>query len=246
MQIKIIPWIITGGTILVLGVFVGGYFLTKTREQKVPGTVATTSISVSNKTVSPLDATSISDVIPVNYLLNASLATTTSLEFERVKFAVPWSDVVKHRGVGSWNFKNGAYVFISVSTTTTKSTWSANSNIKKIFPIDSLSDYDLEKMIWESRTRDVSLLSVGKARNTDDVRSGMLATLKREKYVWCDQLLEFQNQNEIKGVICKWHNKGVPSVIVYFYPYSGAEYSLMFRTDQDSVMDSIVSSIRMK
>lgn len=188
----------------------------------------------------------VKDVIATAYDIHAPAASTTPLEFGAITFAVPWSDIVKIRGVGSWNFKNGEFVFISSSTTTTKSVWAANPGIRKIVPIDSLSDYDLEKMVWESHAQDAVLLESGKAKTTDDVKNGMLASLKIVKYSWCDQLLEFQNRNDIKGVVCKWHNKEKPSVSVYFYPFTGVEYSLMFRTDQDPIIDSIISSIRLK
>ncbi len=90
------------------------------------------------------------------------------------------------------------------------------------------------------------LTRVWGAKTADDVKRGMLASIKLTKYSWCDELLEFQNNNGIKGVVCKWHNKETPSVVVYFYPYPGVEYSLMFKTDQDSVIDGIISTIHTK
>ena len=192
---------------------------------------------------------SVHNIIPTNYDVQSPSSTTTPLEFAGINFVAPWSGVVKTRvtgWTGTWNFKNGEFVFITVSTTTLKSTWLVNPDVKKIFPLDSLSDYDLEKMVWESDAQDAELLlKPGEAKTTDDVRKGMLASIKVVKYSRCEQLLEFQNQNGVKGVICRWHDKGEQKTVISFYPYDATEYSLTF-TDQDSVRDSIISSIQTK
>jgi hypothetical protein len=80
----------------------------------------------------------------------------------------------------------------------------------------------------------------------EGVKNGMLASLKLAKYSWCEQLLEFQNKNGIKGVVCKSHDKNGnwPVAAMYFFPYPGTQYQLMIKTDQDEVLDSVLSTIR--
>lgn len=206
---------------------------------------------VSSTTISILNSVPATpDVIPNNYVLKNYPATTTSLEFAEVEFAVPWRDLIRTKvypSVGVWNFKNKETIFISVSTTTTKAVWLENPNIEKILPdVHSLSDYDIEKMVWRSHTQDAALLFNGKATSTEDVRKAMLAGIKTQKYSRAGSLLEFENKNGIKGLIVKWGSGGSSDFIVYFYTVPGHEYQMRFKADQDSIMDSIVSSIRIK
>lgn len=207
--------------------------------------------NVSSTTISILNnASSTTDVLPRDYIIKNSPATTTSLEFVGVQFAVPWSELIKTRvypSIGVWNFKNKESISISVSTTTAKAVWLENPNIKKVMPeLASLSDYDVEKMVWRSHTQDASLLLAGKVTTSVDVRKAMLAGIKIQKYSGATDLLEFENNNGVKGLVVKWKGEAGSSVIVYFYAIPGYEYQMRFKADQDSVIDSIISSIRIK
>lgn len=156
---KIVPWVVTKWVVLALVAVLSITFLSRILNGSPTGVIRQTS-----RTTGSTSTLIVRDVTATKYNIQAPQATTTNLDYSDVAFAVPWSGITKKRGEGSWNFSNGDFVFVALSTTTTKSVWSKIPGIEKIIPIDSSSDYDLEKMVWESHVQDAALLESGGQR----------------------------------------------------------------------------------
>jgi hypothetical protein len=188
------------------------------------------------------------DVIALQYNLLTPPATTTRLGLLGIEFTVPWSEmrnshVTPEKGTAYWKFTDTVLVSLWVSTSTTKSMWGATPGINKIIPLNSLSDYDVEKMVWEIRRENIPLWAT---KNNDAIRDAMLGSMKATKYSWCGKLLEFQNHYGVRGVICDQPEGADWTSIVYFYPHDGIEYKLMIKPNQGLIRDSIIASIRPK
>lgn len=189
------------------------------------------------------------DVSPIPYELQFAPATSTVLVFNTIQLAVPWSDISLSKtdpDMAQWSTTDSEkYLTLFLSTTTTRVIWKENPSVKDILPIDTLSSYELERMIWRVQLRESPLWVT---KNNEATKKIMLATIKKAKYSWCDKLLEFQNQYEVKGVICDWVDKeGEKKSIVYFYiSNDDSEYNFIVKPDRVQIRDSIIASIKKK
>lgn len=187
------------------------------------------------------------EVVPMQYELQSLPATTTPLVFDKIQLTVPWSGITLskvHQSTANWSFgDNQNSLVIFFSTTTTRVIWSENPDIENILPLNSLSSYELERMIWRIQKNELPLWAT---KNNNAGRNLMLAGIKTVKYSWCDELLEFQNTHDVKGVICEWGIKeGEKKSIVYFYlGDDDSEYNFFIKPNQIQIRDSIIASIK--
>lgn len=192
------------------------------------------------------------EVLPVQYKLQTSPATTTILRFDRIELAVPWSEDFAPRispDSAVWTFENVQkdILFISLSTTTTSKvilSKTPDSRTPALFSFDSQNTYDVEKMIWNVQKKDIPLW---KTKNNNAARNVVLLSFKTLKYSDCDELLDFENSFGVKGVICS-HVSEVEkktSTIYFYLDNVEAEYSLHIKeTTPTQVRDSIIASIK--
>ncbi len=187
------------------------------------------------------------EVVPKQYELQSVPATTITLVFNNIQLTVPWPEMTLskvHQSYANWSFGNNQNsLAIFLSTTTARVVWSDNPDIENILPINSLSSYELERMIWRVTKSELPLWAT---KNNNAVKNLMLAGIKTAKYSWCDELLEFQNTHDAKGVICEYvSNDGEKKSIVYFYlGDDDSEYNFFIKPNDIQIRDGIIASIK--
>jgi hypothetical protein len=100
------------------------------------------------------------------------------------------------------------------------------------------TNYEVAKSIWSLTDKNINFWTASRDRMGD--MYGLM--MKGTRYSVCGDLLEFENANHIKGLLCPTDKLG-SSIVSAFLP-DGTNYEVWLLGVSDDVRDGVIAGIR--